>query len=135
MNISQKPYLIRAIYEWSTDSGLTPHVLCHVDEKTSVPMQYVQNDEIVLNVGERAVQNLKIDNDWIHFSARFSGKVHEIWVPVGNVKSIFARETGEGMGFELEPMQEEQKAPEESIEEPEENKPEPSDNSFLKIIK
>ena len=102
MSISKKPYFVRAIYEWCQDSELTPYLAAYVDERTKVPMQYVRDNEIILNIGAGAVQNLKLDNDWINFSARFSGVSHDIWVPMGNVLSVYARETGEGMGFELE---------------------------------
>ena len=102
MSISTKPYFIRALYEWCQDSGLTPYLVAYVNEKTKVPMQHVKDQEIVLNIGETATQQLTIDNNWVHFHARFSGVAQEIWIPTGNVLSVFARETGEGMGFDLE---------------------------------
>lgn len=95
-------YILRALCEWCSDNSLTPHILVWVNEHTRVPMQYVRDNEIMLNIGATATQNLQIDNDWISFSARFSGQAHDIWIPVGHVLSLFARETGEGMGFELE---------------------------------
>lgn len=103
--LSTKPYLLRALYEWCIDSGYTPHIVAWVNEQTQVPMQYVRDNEIVLNIGTAAANQLTIDNDWVHFAARFSGVSHDIWIPVGHVSSIFARETGEGMGFEVEPLQ------------------------------
>ncbi len=102
MSISKKPYFVRAFYQWCQDSGLTPYLQVCVDQRTKVPMQYVRDDEIILNIGTGAVHNLTLDNDWIHFSARFSGVSQDVWVPVGNVLSIYARETGEGIPFELE---------------------------------
>ena len=102
MSHSTKPYLIRALYDWCTDHQQTPHIVAWVNEHTRVPMQYVRDNEIVLNIGPNAVHNLSIDNEWINFSARFGGVPHEIWVPIGHVLSIFARESGEGMGFEVE---------------------------------
>ncbi len=102
MGTSTKPYLLRALYEWCCDNGQTPHLLVWVDARTQVPLEFVKNNEIVLNVGPSACRALKIDNDWISFSARFGGVAREIWIPVGNVMSIFARESGEGMGFEVE---------------------------------
>lgn len=102
MTTSTKPYFLRALYEWCSDNSLTPHITVWVNEHTRVPMQYVHNNEIMLNIGATATADLHIDNDWIHFSARFSGKAHDIWIPVGHVLSMFARETGEGMGFDLE---------------------------------
>ncbi|KPN72330.1 ClpXP protease specificity-enhancing factor [Neisseria sp. 83E34] len=105
MTTSTKPYLLRALYEWCVDNSQTPHIVAWVNEHTRVPMQYVRDNEIVLNIGPAASPNVSIDNEWIHFSARFGGVAHEIWIPVGHVVSIFARESGEGMGFEVEPWQ------------------------------
>lgn len=102
MTTSTKPYILRALCEWCSDNAFTPHILVWVNEHTRVPMQYVRDNEIMLNIGATATQNLQIDNDWVSFSARFGGKAHDIWIPVGHVLSLFARETGEGMGFELE---------------------------------
>lgn len=103
--ISTKPYLLRALYEWCLDSGHTPHIVAWVNEHTRVPMQFVRDQEIVLNIGPNACRDLVIDNDWLHFGARFGGVAHEVWIPIGHVLSIFARESGEGMGFEVEPWQ------------------------------
>lgn len=105
MTTSTKPYLLRALYEWCTDNGQTPHLVVWVNEHTRVPMQYVRDNEIVLNIGPTASHNLNIDNDWISFSARFGGVAHDIWIPVGHVISIFSRESGEGMGFEVDPYE------------------------------
>lgn len=105
MSIATKPYLLRALYEWCMDTEQTPHIVAWVNEHTRVPMQYVRDNEIVLNIGATASHNLVIDNEWISFSARFGGVSHEIWIPVGHVISIFARESGEGMGFEVEAYQ------------------------------
>lgn len=106
MTTSTRPYLIRAIHQWCTDQGQTPYMVVWVDENVQVPMEFVKNNEIVLNVGYGATQGLSIENDWISFSARFGGISREIWVPVGNVLSIFSRDSGEGMGFELEKLDE-----------------------------
>lgn len=105
MTSSTKPYLLRALYEWCLDNDQTPHIVAWVNEHTRVPMQYVRDNEIVLNIGATASHNLIIDNEWISFSARFGGVSHDIWIPVGHVLSIFSRESGEGMGFEAEPYQ------------------------------
>jgi len=105
MTVSTRPYLIRAIHQWCTDQGQTPYMVVWVDENVQVPMEFVKNNEIVLNVAYTATQGLNIDNDWISFSARFGGVSREIWVPVGNVLSIFSRDSGEGMGFELEKLE------------------------------
>jgi stringent starvation protein B len=100
---STKPYLMRAIYEWCVDNGLTPYLAVKVDDQTQVPMAYVKNGEIVLNLGPEAVKNLHMANDYISCGGRFGGVAHEILVPVGAVIGIFARENGEGLVFEAQP--------------------------------
>ncbi len=98
------PYLIRAIYEWCCDSGQTPYMTVRVDAETRVPMEFVKNGEIILNTSSDATQNLKIDNDVIRFSARFNGASREISIPVGAVKGIFAKESGQGLAFQIAPQ-------------------------------
>ena len=98
--ISTKPYLIRALYQWCVDSGLTPQLLVAVDAKTRVPAGFVKDGKIVLNINAGATRNLTLDNDWIQFSARFGGVSHEISVPIERVSAIFARENGQGLHFE-----------------------------------
>jgi len=99
--ISTKPYLLRAIYEWCTDSGYTPYLAVKVDSATTVPMEYVKKGEIILNISYGATSGLKMDNDAIHFRARFNGVSREIYVPVQNVLAIYANENGQGMAFEV----------------------------------
>jgi stringent starvation protein B len=98
--ISTKPYLLRAIYEWCTDSGYTPYLAVKVDAGTTVPMEYVKKGEIVLNISFGATSGLKMDNDSIRFHARFGGVSREIYIPVNNVMAIYANENGQGMAFE-----------------------------------
>lgn len=98
---STKPYLLRAIYEWCTDNGFTPYIAVMVDGKTRVPMQFVKNGEIVLNISFEATSGLKMENDFIQFSARFGGVSRDIMVPVDNVIAIYARENGQGMAFDV----------------------------------
>lgn len=100
--ISTKPYLLRAIYEWCTDNGFTPYLAVMVDGKTRVPREFVKNGEIVLNISFTATSGLKMENDYIVFNARFGGVSREIVVPVQNVAAIYARENGQGMAFEVE---------------------------------
>ena len=97
--LSTKPYLIRAIYEWCGDSGLTPYLAVRVDEQTRVPMAFVKDGEIVINLGPDAVRNLNIGTDDIACSGRFGGVAHGIMVPMGAVIGIFAKETGQGLVF------------------------------------
>ncbi len=98
---STKPYLLRALYEWCTDNGYTPYIVVSVDAGCRVPMEFVKNGEIVLNISFEATGNLKMDNDLIHFKARFGGVAREIEIPVDNVSAIYARENGQGMAFEV----------------------------------
>lgn len=99
---STKPYMVRAIHEWCMDNGCTPHLLVAVDSHTRVPVAYVKNGEIVLNVNYSATKDLLIDNEAISFSARFGGVSQNLYVPMHAVKGIFARENGQGMFFEIE---------------------------------
>jgi stringent starvation protein B len=104
--IPTKPYMVRAIHEWCVDNGLTPHLLVAVNAQCRVPMAFVKDGEIVLNLNYAATKDLHIDNDAIVFSARFSGVSQNLYVPMGAVKGIFARENAQGMFFEtsLEPV-------------------------------
>jgi len=96
---STRPYLIRALHDWCTDNGFTPYIAVFVDRSVQVPMEYVKNNEIVLNVGFEATSGLKLGNDFIEFKARFGGAAREIVVPVDHVVAIYARENGQGMAF------------------------------------
>jgi len=96
---STRPYLIRALHDWCTDNGFTPYIAVYVDRSVQVPMEYVKNNEIVLNVGFEATSGLKLGNEAIEFKARFGGTAREIIVPVDHVVAIYARENGQGMAF------------------------------------
>ena len=98
---STKPYLIRALYEWFTDNGLTPYLAVSVNEHTRVPRAHVRNGEIVLNISALASHRLQLTNTEVSFTARFSGMAEEIWVPIAQVTAIYAKETGHGMAFEV----------------------------------
>jgi stringent starvation protein B len=96
---STRPYLIRALYDWCTDNGLTPYVAVLVDDTVQVPREYVKNGEIVLNISFDATSSLKLGNEFIEFKARFAGTARDIMVPVNRVIAIYARENGQGMAF------------------------------------
>jgi len=100
---STKPYFLRAMYEWCVDNGFTPHLVVAADAHTRVPPAYVKEGEIVLNINYSATRDLLIGNDAVTFGARFGGVPFDIYVPIGAVKGIFARENGQGMFFEVEP--------------------------------
>ena len=97
---SAKPFLVRALYEWCVEQGYTPYLAVRVDPKTRVPVEFVKNGEIVLNVGPLATHKLTMDNGWVLFNARFNGTSQEVAVPFAAVIGIFAKETGYGMGFQ-----------------------------------
>jgi len=99
--VSTKPYLVRAIYEWCTDSGFRPFIAVIVDERTQVPREFVRNGEIVLNISAEATNRLHIGNELLEFEARFSGVARHVSIPIDNVRAIFAQENGHGMAFEL----------------------------------
>ena len=99
---STRPYLIRAIYEWCTDNGLTPFIAVLVDHSVQVPLEYVKDGEIVLNISFDATSALRMGNDCIEFKGRFGGVARDIYVPVGRVVAIYARENGQGMAFPIQ---------------------------------
>lgn len=105
--LSQKPYFIRAIYEWCNDNNLTPYIATQIDDNTIVPNQYVQNGQIMLNIAKLATKDLIIDNKWITFQATFGGVINDIAIPTQNIIAIFAKENGEGMQFEITPIDDE----------------------------
>jgi len=98
---STRPYLIRAIYEWCTDNGLTPFIAVLVDETVRVPNEYVKDGEIVLNISFDATSSLSMGNEYIEFKGRFGGVARDIFVPVDRVVAIYARENGQGMAFPM----------------------------------
>ena len=132
---SNQPYLFRAIYDWIVDNGLTPYILVHADgPNVKVPLQSVQDGQIVLNIAPRAVSQYDADNDAVSFTARFGGVPETIYIPFPEIMAIYAAENGQGMVFSQEP---------ETSPEPPEGKPDsetekkPADDGkpFLKVIK
>ena len=98
--ISNRPYLVRALYEWIVDNNLTPHMLVDTThESVEVPRAFVENNKIILNVSPEATHSLVLGNDAITFNARFSGTSMDVHVPVSSVLAIYARENGQGMMF------------------------------------
>ena len=125
---SNRPYLIRALYEWVADNGLTPHLLVDATrEGVEVPPEFVDDDRIVLNIGPNAVRDLSLGNEVISFEARFSGAAMSLLVPVAAVLGIYARENGQGMLF---PESSEETPP------PEPDAPDPTPSRpSLKLVK
>lgn len=97
---SHRPYLLRALYEWIADNGMTPHVLVDATHAgVRVPPHTVKDGKVVLNIADRAVAKLELDNESVRFTARFGGVSQPVVVPVGAVLAIYARETGQGMAL------------------------------------
>lgn len=101
--ISNRPYLIRAMYDWICDNGWTPYVIVNAQfPDVQVPVRFVQDGKIVLNISADATQKLLLNNTAIEFDARFDAKIWHIYVPVDAVLAIYARENGQGTMFEAE---------------------------------
>jgi stringent starvation protein B len=125
---SMRPYLLRAIHQWIVDNGLTPYLLVDATQpQVEVPNQYIENGKIILNTSPAAVQGLTLDNDWVSFSARFSGRAFSIFIPVSAILAVYAKENGKGMFFK----------PEENTDEtpPPTSAPPPRSKPVLKRIK
>ncbi|MHB8454340.1 MAG: ClpXP protease specificity-enhancing factor [Acidiferrobacterales bacterium] len=135
---STRPYLIRAIYDWAIDNGFTPHVLVDAKvEGVSVPMAYVRDGKIALNIHPQAINGLDVGKDHLLFSARFSGNNFEVVVPVDAVLAIFARENGRGFFFQDEPA-DDTNAPGDDCDPPPSspgNRPSRRRTSPLKLVK
>ena len=97
---SHRPYLIRAIFEWTLDNDLTPQLVVNADMNgVDVPEAFIEDGQIVLNISPQAVSDLEMGNEFITFSARFQGMPRSVMVPVNAVLAIFDRETRQGMSF------------------------------------
>jgi stringent starvation protein B len=98
--LPKRPYLLRAMHQWISECGNTPHVIVDAGrEGSDVPRAYVKDGKIVLNLSEGATQRLRVGNEHVEFEARFAGVIHHVRFPVSAVLGIYARETGEGMVF------------------------------------
>lgn len=135
-----RPYIARALYEWLLDNELTPYVLVDANQPyVTVPQQFVEDGQIVLNISPSAVKDFYIGDDAIGFNARFAGQPMDVYLPMVALIAIYARENGQGMGFGAEPgaeiylQQEEQGDQTErgEVEEPEQEKKKPT----LTVIK
>ncbi|MEE4749310.1 ClpXP protease specificity-enhancing factor [Pseudomonas alliivorans] len=136
---SSRPYLVRALYEWIVDNDCTPHMLVNAEyPSVQVPQGFANDGQIVLNVSPSAVRHLHMDNEAVSFEGRFGGVPHTLYVPVGAILGIYARENGQGMVFDLEPSLEE----DEEIEldggddtPPDSEPPRPTGRPSLKVVK
>ncbi len=128
---SNRPYLIRAIWQWVSDNGMTPHLLVNADAQgVEIPRQFVEDGRIVLNVSASAVRDLELGNDYISFGARFSGSPMNVLLPVTAVLGIYSKENGQGMLF---PEEDEGTPPEDH--EPEDTPPSGGGRPSLKVVK
>lgn len=101
--LSNKPYLIRAFYDWIVDSKCTPLLVVDATlPRCNVPKEYVENGEIILNIAPEAIRDLKIGNSMVEFKASFSGIAHLISAPIRAVMAVYAEENGQGMFFDVE---------------------------------
>jgi len=124
---SSRPYLMRAVYEWIVDNGMTPYLLVNAEHPhVVVPVEHVNNGKIILNVAPSAVQNLDMAGEEVSFSARFSGKPMHVSVPVSAVLAIYARENGRGMVFSDD---------ENDPDEPNKEKTKPPSGPQLRVVK
>lgn len=133
---SNRPYLLRAIYDWISDNGLTPYVLVDATQAgVQVPQQSVKDGQIVLNIAMRAVRNLDLGDDRVSFQARFGGVPQQVYFPMQAALAIYAQENGQGMMFPAEendaPPPDE---PPSHEEEAAEDKP-PRRGSHLRVVK
>jgi stringent starvation protein B len=128
---SNRPYLIRALYEWLVDNDLTPYLLVDANrDSVHVPTRYVEEGRIVLNVSPSAVRDLSLGNDLIAFEARFGGSAFAISLPPDAVLGVYARENGKGMLFPDEGSQGEPEPPQ-----PDQPTPPPGGRPSLKVVK
>lgn len=97
---SSRPYLLRAMYEWIVDNGMTPHILADAEnDAVNIPRQYEENGKIVLNISPTAVKALNLGKEDLEFEARFDGNSMEVVIPIEYVLAIYTRENGQGMMF------------------------------------
>ena len=130
---SSRPYLLRALYEWIVDNNCTPHILVAAEyPNTRVPPGYAKDGQIVLNISPSAVRYLEMGNEVLTFEGRFGGVAQSLYVPVGAVLAIYARENGQGMAFDQEDAE---TAAEEHGPSGGDEPPRPSGRPSLKVVK
>ena len=97
---SNRPYLLRAMYDWIVDNNLTPYLLVDAHfPGIEVPQEHVNAGRIVLNISPAACRGLHLENDKVLFTARFSGHAVQIFLHPNAVLAIYAKENGQGMEF------------------------------------
>lgn len=128
---SNRPYLIRALYEWIVDNNCTPYIVADTHlPNVIVPQGFAEDGQIVLNISPSAVKHLLIDNEAVSFEGRFSGVVQSPYLPIISIKAIYAKENGYGMFFEADPLlEQDNNEPEDPPPQPPKGKP------ALKLVK
>lgn len=137
---ARRPYLLRALHEWISDSNCTPHIVVDAgDPAVEVPRQFVKDGKIVLNISWSATSHLKMDNDFVSFSARFGGSSMVVRAPIAAVLAIYARETGQGTIFSEDdagpPPPEPSPSPEAPPEPPKPSSPSDERRAKFKVVK
>lgn len=129
---SQRPYLIRALYDWIVDSDEVPHLIVDAEAASVVvPQDYVENGQIILNIGPNAVRDLQLGDDFVMFSSRFDGVSMELVIPVSSIRAIYARDNGAGMTFMEHPVNQGEPPPD---PEPPEPSPPPRGKPGLRVV-
>lgn len=101
--LSNKPYLVRAFYDWIVDSKCTPFLVVNANfPRCQVPLEFVEDGQITLNIAPEAIRDFKIGKEFVEFRASFSGIVHIISAPIKAVLAVYAQENGQGMFFDYE---------------------------------
>ncbi|HVT61974.1 MAG TPA: ClpXP protease specificity-enhancing factor [Legionellaceae bacterium] len=130
---SNKPYFIRALFDWIVDNDLTPYLLVDaMHPSVEVPQEFVSGGRIVLNISPKACRGLHLENDRIIFTARFSGQTTQISLAPGAVMAVYAKENGRGMEFEVEYEEDEPSKPIASMAS---TQPKSKTKPFLKLVK
>lgn len=113
---STKPYIVRAFYDWICDNGLTPYIAVDVNVYgVMVPMAFVNDGQIVLNVAPEAVGSIALEGSEIQFTARFGGKLEHLVVPYGAISAIYAKENGAGTSLAIEHPPEAEDTPQQPL--------------------
>jgi stringent starvation protein B len=116
--VSVQPYILRAVYQWICDINLTPQlIVCTDHHEVVVPKEYIKNNQIVLNISPTAVRDLVLGDEYVLFSARFSGRFREVIIPLSSVLSIYARESNQGLSLAQFDMEEASDDSEKSLRE------------------
>ena len=131
--LSNRPYLIRAFYDWIVDNECTPYVVvdAHCDG-VEIPQNFVTNGQIILNIAPRAVTNFEMNNHFIRLSTRFGGVPIDIYCPIGSILGIYAQENGQGMMFESDPLEDPPPPQGPKVVPPQPPKPKPQRRDGLK---